>query len=82
MFTSNTPENPAGKFTFQDIRDDRVLTYFDLPAGATKEFKTDLQTSYIGDFVLPAILCEAMYDPSAYARTKAGRVSVLIPGGI
>jgi uncharacterized protein YfaS (alpha-2-macroglobulin family) len=64
-------------FTYQDIRDDRVLTYFDLPAGTHREFKIFLQTSYIGDFVLPAILCEAMYDPAAYSRTVAGRVSVI-----
>jgi uncharacterized protein YfaS (alpha-2-macroglobulin family) len=62
----------------QDIRDDRVLTYFDLSQGVTKEIKIRLQASYIGDFVLPAILCEAMYDASARARTKAKRVKVLL----
>ncbi|MDR3267327.1 MAG: alpha-2-macroglobulin [Tannerella sp.] len=78
MFIAGDSEIPANKlFTYQDIRDDRVLTYFDLSAGTSKEFKISLQTSYIGDFVLPAVLCEAMYDPSAYARTKAGRVSVV-----
>ena len=64
-------------FTYQDIRDDRVLTYFDLPySSAGKTIKIRLQASYIGDFILPAVLCEAMYDTSACARTTAGRVKV------
>ena len=63
-------------FTYQDIRDDCVMTYFDLPAGKSKEIKVRLQASYVGEFVFPAILCEAMYDPSARARTTAGRVIV------
>ena len=63
-------------YTYQDIRDDRILTYFDIPAGRYKEIKVRLQSSYIGEFVFPAIQCEAMYDPSARARTTAGRVKV------
>ncbi|MDR0835559.1 MAG: alpha-2-macroglobulin, partial [Tannerella sp.] len=78
VYSSTDVEKPENKlFTYQDIRDDRVLTYFDLQIGKSKEFKISLQTSYIGDFILPAVLCEAMYDPTAYARTKAGRVSVV-----
>jgi uncharacterized protein YfaS (alpha-2-macroglobulin family) len=62
---------------YRDIRDDRVLTYFDLPKRSSTTIKVRLQASYIGSFVLPAIQCEAMYDTSAQARTKAGRVSVV-----
>ncbi len=62
--------------TYQDIRDDRVLTYFDLPAGKSKEFKVRLMASYSGSFILPAIQCEAMYAPSVMAKSKAGRVIV------
>jgi uncharacterized protein YfaS (alpha-2-macroglobulin family) len=68
--------NAKEEFAYQDIRDDCILTYFDLPAGSSKEIKIRLQASYTGDFVLPAILCEAMYDPSARARSTAGRVKV------
>ncbi len=64
-------------FNYQDIRDDCILTYFDLPAGKSKEIKVRLQASYIGEFVFPALLCEAMYDASARARTTAGRVKVV-----
>ncbi|GHT77619.1 hypothetical protein AGMMS50262_19120 [Bacteroidia bacterium] len=64
-------------FTYQDIRDDRVLTYFDLPKGKFKTIKVRLQASYTGSFVLPAILCEAMYDTSVQARTQAERTTVI-----
>jgi uncharacterized protein YfaS (alpha-2-macroglobulin family) len=73
---TNDAESASPTFNFQDIRDDCVFTYFDLPVGRTKEIKIRLQASYIGDFVFPAILCEAMYDASARARTAAGRVTV------
>jgi uncharacterized protein YfaS (alpha-2-macroglobulin family) len=63
-------------FTYQDIRDDCVLTYFDLPSGKSKEIKIRLQASYPGEYVFPAIFCEAMYDASARARTTAGRMKV------
>lgn len=70
-----TPNQPAssGAYTYQDIRDDRVLTYFDLLRGQSKTFSVRLQANYAGDFVLPAIQCEAMYDSGVQTRTKAGR---------
>ncbi len=66
----------ADAFTYQDIRDDRVLTYFDLPRGQSKTFTVRLQAAYAGSFILPAIQCEAMYDTQAQARTTAGKVVV------
>ena len=71
-----SPDAPSKVFNYQDIRDDCVLTYFDLPVGKSKDIKVRLTASYIGEFVFPAILCEAMYDPSARARTTASRVIV------
>lgn len=74
----NTPSGTAStrNYTYQDIRDDRVLTYFDLARGGVKKFTVRLQATYAGNFILPAIQCEAMYDTSAQARTKAGRTTV------
>ena len=63
-------------YTYQDIRDDRVLTYFDLERGTSKTFTVRLQATYSGNFVLPAIQCEGMYDATAQARTQAGRTVV------
>ena len=67
---------PTRNYTYQDIRDDRVLTYFDLGRAESKKFTVRLQATYAGNFVLPAIQCEAMYDASAQARTQAGRTTV------
>ena len=63
--------------TYQDIRDDRVYTYFDLAAGQRKTFKVMLTASYAGSYYMPAVTCEAMYDHSIYARKKGQVVEVI-----
>ncbi len=63
--------------TYQDIRDDRVYTYFDLSANQRKTFKVLLTASYAGSYYLPAVSCEAMYDNSVYARKKGKVVAVV-----
>jgi uncharacterized protein YfaS (alpha-2-macroglobulin family) len=62
--------------TYQDIRDDRVYTYFNLNAGQYKTFRVLLTASYGGSYYLPAVSCEAMYDHSVYSRTKGMEVEV------
>jgi alpha-2-macroglobulin len=59
-------------FDYQDIRDDRVLTYFNLRGGESKTFSVLLNATYRGTFYMPVISCEAMYDNRIYAR-KAGK---------
>jgi uncharacterized protein YfaS (alpha-2-macroglobulin family) len=63
--------------TYQDIRDDRVYTYFDLGPGQRKTFKILLTASYAGSYYMPAVTCEAMYDRSIYARKKGQVVEVV-----
>ena len=53
------------------------LTYFNLQQGQAKTFTVRLQATYSGDFVMPAIQCEAMYDANVQARTQAGRTKVV-----
>jgi uncharacterized protein YfaS (alpha-2-macroglobulin family) len=72
----NSENEQRAAYTYRDIRDDRVLTYFDLPRNRSKTFKVRLMASYAGSFVLPAVHCEAMYDANVQARTVAGRVTV------
>ncbi len=78
--TENAAANGSGqsvsKYNYQDIRDDRVLTYFNLRRGETKVFTVRLQATYAGNFILPAVQCEAMYDVNVQARSKAGRTTV------
>lgn len=66
----------VSKYNYLDIRDDRVLTYFNLRRGETKVFTVRLQATYAGNFILPAVQCEAMYDVNVQARSKAGRTTV------
>ena len=69
-------ENGAEKYNYRDIRDDRVLTYFNLAAGQTKIFRVRLQAAYRGTYYLPAVSLQAMYKPSEQARTKGSWVKV------
>jgi uncharacterized protein YfaS (alpha-2-macroglobulin family) len=62
----------AAQADYVDIRDDRVMQFFDLPAAGTIRFQTRVNAAYQGRFYLPGIAAEAMYDATKYART-AGR---------
>ncbi len=74
----NTVKTDRGDY--QDIRDDRVYTYFGLSPGSVRTFKTILTASYAGTYYLPAVSCEAMYDNSVYARKKGKEVKVVKAG--
>jgi hypothetical protein len=66
--------------TYQDIRDDRVYTFFNIAPGKTMTFRIILNASYIGKFYLPLVSCEAMYDNSISARKPGQWVEVVKPG--
>ena len=67
----------ASDFTYQDVRDDRVYTYFDLNPNQSKTFRIMLNPSYLGKFYLPTLYCEAMYDNSINARIPGMWVEVV-----
>ncbi|TFH39648.1 MAG: hypothetical protein E4G95_00520 [Bacteroidia bacterium] len=66
-----------GAFDYQDIRDDRVYTYFDLQVGKTVSFNLNITASYDGEYILPAFVCEGMYDNSFFAISKGRKVKVV-----
>lgn len=66
----------SSAFDYQDIRDDRVYTYFSLLNGDTKRFRILLNSSYEGRYYMPGVSCEAMYDNSINARKEGGWVEV------
>lgn len=70
----------ASYFTYQDIRDDRVMTYFDLYRGNTVTFKVTLNAAYTGRYYLPGASCEAMYDHTVNARGQGRWVDVVAAG--
>ncbi|MBI3561211.1 MAG: hypothetical protein HY080_05780 [Gammaproteobacteria bacterium] len=67
-------------FDFQDIRDDRIYTYFRLNRGEEKEFQVLLNASYLGHYYAPGIAVEAMYDATIHARSKGQWVDVVKQG--
>jgi len=63
-------------FTYQDIRDDRVMTYFDLNKGKSKTFRFMANASFAGEYYLPSVKCEAMYDHNIMAVTNGKWVKI------
>lgn len=61
---------------YQDFRDDRVYSYFDLRAAQQVSITVLLNATYRGNFYLPSMYTEAMYDNSIYAITPGKRVNV------
>ncbi len=54
-------------YDYQDIRDDRVATYFSMKRGELKRFRFYVNKAYEGEFFMPAITAEAMYSPGVFA---------------
>lgn len=77
LFEAGSNMNSNSSFTYQDIRDDRVMTFFNLRNGYSNTVKVRLQAAYCGKFYLPAVHCEAMYEPETQARTKGMWVEVV-----
>ena len=74
-----------GKFkssasTYQDIRDDRVYTYFNIRENETLTYYVQLNASYLGRYFLPGTFAEAMYDNSITAGVNGKWVEVIAPG--
>ncbi len=79
---SNSSMTKESRKDYEDVRDDRVLTYFDLDDHEQKSFMVQLHASYLGRFYMPGVYCEAMYDHSVNARTEGQWVEVVKPGEI
>ncbi|MGC4103246.1 alpha-2-macroglobulin family protein [Ferruginibacter sp.] len=63
--------------TYQDIRDDRVYTYFNINSGETLTYYVQLNASYLGRYFLPGTFCEAMYDNTISAGVNGKWVEVV-----
>ncbi|MEO6094717.1 MAG: MG2 domain-containing protein, partial [Fibrobacteria bacterium] len=78
---TDTATDSPSSFDYQDFRDDRVHTFFDLEAGGRKLFRFYLNAAYLGKYHMPQSQVEAMYDGSINARTKGGAVIVKMSEG-
>jgi len=56
---------------YEDVRDDRVYSFFDISKYKKRTFRVLLNASYQGRFYLPSVKCGAMYDNT---------IQSLIPG--
>ncbi|HET8865436.1 MAG TPA: MG2 domain-containing protein [Gracilimonas sp.] len=70
---------PVSSFDYQDIRDDRVYTYFDLAPNTSKIFRVQLNAAYAGEFYFPAVNTAAMYDETISARSAGKWIQVQTP---
>ncbi len=64
-------------FDYQDIRGDRVLTYFPLEDEESISVSMRFNAAYLGRYYLPSIQVEAMYDASIQGGVKGMWVEVV-----
>jgi hypothetical protein len=63
--------------TYQDVRDDRVYTYFDIRQNDVLTFYVQLNASYLGRYFLAATDCRNMYDNTISASNNGRWVEVV-----
>jgi hypothetical protein len=67
----------SSPLTYQDVRDDRVYTYFNIRENDVLTYYVQLNASYPGRYYLPAVVCQAMYDNVITAANSGRWVEVL-----
>jgi uncharacterized protein YfaS (alpha-2-macroglobulin family) len=75
--SDNSIENGESKYTYRDIRDDRVLTYFNINPRQSLTYQVLLNAAYLGKFYLPSVNCAAMYDNNISATNTGKWVEVV-----
>jgi len=77
MDSGEAPEQ--GPLDYQDIRDDRIYSYFSLESGAQIELGSRFNAAYLGRYYLPGIYAEAMYEAEKRGQTRGKWVTVIRP---
>ncbi len=62
---------------YTDIRDDRLIFFGKFPRRKVQKFYYSLRAVTQGEFILPPVTAEAMYDPSKSSVGSGGRISVV-----
>jgi hypothetical protein len=75
----NDLEQPKAEssYEYRDQRDDRVQYYFNLKKGEEKTFTLVANAAYLGQFYVPAVSVEAMYDGNLQARERGKWVHIV-----
>ena len=63
-------------YDYQDIRDDRIYTYFKLAVGESKTLEFRINATYQGRYYQPAVSINDMYDESRAARNTGHWVEI------
>jgi len=66
-----------GQLDYQDFRDDRVYSYFNLDSRETVKIEVLLNATFLGHFYQPAIFCAPMYDERISSIKAGGWVDVV-----
>lgn len=67
----------SSTMTYQDSRDDRVNTYFNIRENEVLTYYVQLNATYPGRYFLPPTICQAMYDNTITASTAGRWVEVI-----
>ena len=80
----NDLEQPklSAVYDHKDQRDDRVYYYFDLKKGEEKTFSVVANAAYLGQFYVPAISVQGMYDGNLQARERGKWVHIVKPDAL
>ncbi|PIF02094.1 MAG: hypothetical protein CR996_01410 [Draconibacterium sp.] len=74
---NDIPEEQNSAYDYQDIRDDRVYTYFRLSMNQQRSFTIYLNAAYAGRYYQPPVSCEDMYDNAVHAKNVGRWVEVV-----
>ncbi|MFN4080112.1 MAG: alpha-2-macroglobulin family protein, partial [Saprospiraceae bacterium] len=75
---SNIAYGASSQAEYQDVRDDRVHTYFGIPdQSGARTYRVQLNAAYPGRFFMPMNVCEAMYDNRIRAALPGRWVEVI-----
>lgn len=61
---------------YQDFRDDKVISYFNLRSGQEIKIDIPLTAAYSGTFYQPPVACETMYYDDVYSYSASRKVTV------
>lgn len=64
------------KYDYLDIRDDRLLIFTDLSKEKTFEYYYTLRAVSKGEFTIPPVMSECMYDPLKSAASSSGAIHI------
>ncbi len=61
---------------YEDIKDNKIFTYFGLSPLQTKTYTYKFTTSFKGEYLHPGFRCEAMYAAAKYAQIKGKTMGI------